>query len=64
MLICYKKWHPNEQLDNKITIFATSNIIGGLLMSTKNEVKEENMKVDRQLVEPSAPKQLPSIWYT
>lgn len=33
-------------------------------MSTKNEVKEENMKVDRQLVEPSAPKQLPSIWYT
>jgi hypothetical protein len=37
---------------------------GGLLMSTKNEVKEENMKVDRQLVEPSATKQLPSIWYS
>ena len=33
-------------------------------MSTKNEVKEENMKVDHHLVEPSAPKQLPSIWYT
>ena len=37
---------------------------GGLLMSTKSEVKEEEMKVDRQLVEPSTPQQLPSIWYT
>ena len=33
-------------------------------MSTKNEVKEEYLKVGRQLVEPSATKQLPSIWYT
>ena len=33
-------------------------------MSTENELKEENMKVDLQLVEPSAPKQLPPIWYT
>jgi len=32
-------------------------------MSTKSEVKEENMKVDRQLVESNAPQQLPSIWY-
>ena len=33
-------------------------------MSTKNEVKEEKMKADHQLVEPKAPQQLPSIWYT
>ena len=33
-------------------------------MSTENELKEENMQVDLQLVEPGTPKQLPSIWYT
>jgi hypothetical protein len=33
-------------------------------MLTKNEVKEEKLKLDNQLVESSTQKSLPSIWYT
>ena len=37
---------------------------GGLLMSTMNELKEESREVNLNSVEPSDPRQLPSIWYT
>ena len=36
---------------------------GGLLMSTKNEVKEEKKKVESQVLETSSQKPMPSIWY-
>ena len=32
-------------------------------MSTKNEVKEEQMKIDKKLVESSTQQPMPSIWY-
>lgn len=34
-----------------------------MLMSTKTE-KKENMKINNKLVDSTAPKQMPSIWYT
>ena len=34
-----------------------------MLMSTKTE-KKENMKISDKLVDSTAPKQMPSIWYT
>ncbi len=33
-------------------------------MSTKNEIKNENPKTNDKIIESSAPKQMPSIWYT
>ena len=47
-------------------IFAIDNelIMEELLMSTKPEVKDENMKVDNQNVESSTQQPMPSIWYT
>ena len=33
-------------------------------MLTKNEVKEEQLKIDKQMVEAGTQKSLPSIWYT
>ena len=33
-------------------------------MSTKNDLREENMKVDNKGVESSSQQQMPSIWYT
>jgi len=33
-------------------------------MSTMNELKEESREVNLNPVEPSDPRQLPSIWYT
>ena len=35
-----------------------------MLMYTKDEFKNENMKVNTKLTESSTPKQLPSIWYS
>ena len=35
-----------------------------MLMYTKDEFKNENMKVNTKLAESSTPKQLPSIWYS
>ena len=32
-------------------------------MSTKNEVKDENTKVESQVLETSSHKPIPSIWY-
>ena len=34
-----------------------------MLMSTKTE-KKENMRINDKLVDSTAPKQMPSIWYT
>ena len=49
----------------KIPYICDNNISkGGLLMSTMNEFKEESREVNLNSVEPSDPKQLPSIWYT
>ena len=33
-------------------------------MSTKNEVKEEKIKVENNLSDSSAQEPMPSIWYT
>ncbi|SEA73582.1 hypothetical protein SAMN05216462_2400 [Xylanibacter ruminicola] len=35
-----------------------------MLMTTKNETKDEKLQIDDKLVETSTPKQMPSIWYT
>lgn len=34
------------------------------IMSTKNEVKEEKVKIENKLVDSSSQKPMPSIWYT
>ena len=33
-------------------------------MSTKNDVKDDKMKIDNKSVESSTQQQMPSIWYT
>ena len=35
-----------------------------MLMTTKNETKDEKLQIDDKLVDTSTPKQMPSIWYT
>jgi len=35
-----------------------------MLMTTKNETRNEELQLDNKLVETSTPKQMPSIWYT
>ena len=54
-----------EQLTGKLPIFVpTKNHQKGMLMTTKNETKNEELQIDDKLVETSTPKQMPSIWYT
>ena len=48
---------------NILCIFAVDLITEEMLMSTKTE-KKENMKINDKLIESTAPKQMPSIWYT
>ena len=69
MLMCYKKQGQSEQFVRIFIIFATTrydnyNSREDMLMYTKDEFKNENMKVNTRLAESSTPKQLPSIWYS
>ena len=65
LLICYKKQAPEVQLiKKKPYICGNQQTKEDLLMSTKNEIKNENPKTNDKIIESSAPKQMPSIWYT
>ena len=65
MLTSLKKCPFRVQPTRKIRIFAaTKNHLKGMLMTTKNETKNEQLQIDDKLVETSTPKQMPSIWYT
>jgi len=35
-----------------------------MLMTTKNETRNEELQLDKKMVDNSTPKQMPSIWYT
>ena len=65
MLIRYKKMPFRVQPTQIIRIFAaTKNHQKGMLMTTKNETKDEQLQIDDKLVDTSTPQQMPSIWYT
>ena len=69
MLMCYKKQGQSEQFVRIFIKFATTrydnyNSREDMLMYTKDEFKNENMKVNTKLTESSTPKQFPSIWYS
>ena len=65
MLTSLKKCLFRVQPTRIIRIFATTkNHLKGMLMTTKNETKDEQLQIDDKLVDTSTPKQMPSIWYT
>ena len=65
MLIRYKKMPFRVQPTRIMLIFAaTKNHLKGMLMTTKNETRDEQLQIDDKLVDTSTPQQMPSIWYT